>query len=157
MGSKRSMSVLPSLVSGLALWCAHAYAAPPVDACSVLTRAQVSAILGADVIADRRKAPDSCTWLVPGENRSGSSRGAVVFQPDEMFYGFLVSGNRDHLTPISGVGDEAFYLTTGKGKVPPTLAFKKGHAFFYVKVYGLPHDQSMLGERSIALKILEKL
>lgn len=58
-------------------------------------------------------------------------------------------------TPVSGVGDDAYYITTpglGTG-----LNVKKGNSAFQIRVNGFPVDQTKAMEKTLALDVLAKL
>lgn len=141
------------------------FAAPPTDACSLLTPAQVSAVLGVSVGAGEKLVPTSpslCGWEVPGQN--GVSRKRVVLN----IYTQLgrmspIQRFNNAKTPIkgitkvlaSGIGDDAIFATTpgfGTG-----LIFREGDAAFDLRVYGFPVDQIKAKEKTLALDVLAKL
>jgi hypothetical protein len=58
-------------------------------------------------------------------------------------------------TPLSGIGDDAYYVTTrglGTG-----LDVKKGNCVFQIRVYGFPEDQIKAMEKTLAQDALAKL
>jgi hypothetical protein len=142
-----------------------AYAAPPTDACSLLTPAQVTAVLGVSVAAGEKLAPGSaalCGWEVPGQK--SLSRKRVVLSiytpigsltPVERFNNakFPIRGIKKE--PVSGVGDDAIFATTpgfGTG-----LIFRKGDAAFDLRVYGFPVEQVKANEKKLADCVIQKL
>jgi len=127
--------------------------ATPTDACSVLTPAQVSSVLGIPVANGTYDMPGdtkTCTWII-------AKGGAVTFhlQTVDFFHagqGTLAGPER---TSVSGVGDEAYYLNQG----PTTsLAVRKGGAAFKVAVYSsdLTLDQRTAIEKNMAQQALSK-
>jgi hypothetical protein len=126
-----------------------AFAAPPTDACTLLTAASVSSALGSPV-ANGTSTPgytDTCTWNI-------QSGGAVTlhFQTIAFFNagkGALASSER---TSASGIGDDAYYLVGG-------LAVRKGSTAFKLSVYSrdLSADQLKAVEKNLAQQVLSKL
>lgn len=143
----------------------NAYAAPPTDACSLLTQAQVRAVLGVDVGAGEKILPNSstmCGWEVPGEKSLDRKR--VVLSTYTQI-GSMTPVQRFNMAktpvkgipkePATGVGDDAIFATTpgfGTG-----LIFRKGNAAFGLRVYGFPLDQLKAKEKALALDVLAKL
>lgn len=141
------------------------YAAPPSDACSLLTQAQVSAVLGVPVGAAEKILPNStsmCGWEVPGQK--GMDRKRVVLSiytqigsmtPVQRFNAAKTPLKGITKEPVSGVGDDAISATTpgfGTG-----LIFRRGNAAFDLRVYGFPLDQVKAKEKTLALQVLAKL
>jgi hypothetical protein len=142
-----------------------ASAAPPTDACSLLTPAQVTAVLGVPVGAGEKIAPNStalCGWEVPGQK--GFDRKRVVLSiytqigsmtPVQRFNAAKIPFKGVTKVPVTGVGDDAIFATTpgfGTG-----LIFKKGDAAFDLRVYGFPTDQLEAKEKALAQNVLAKL
>jgi hypothetical protein len=140
-------------------------ATPPTDACSLLTVAQVTAVLGAAVSAGERLAPTSaalCGWEVPGEKSLNRKRVVLSIYtqigsltPVERFNNakFPIQGIKKE--PVSGVGDDAIFATTpgfGTG-----LIFRKGDAAFDLRVYGFPIEQVEANEKKLAACVIQKL
>lgn len=132
-------------------------AAPPGDACSLLTSAQVSEALGISVKNGERLVPTSptmCGWAAPGGPLNAKHVVAAIIT--------LESFNREK-TPVqsivktqaSGLGDDAHYITTpgfGTG-----LSVRKGGFAFKVRVYGFSDDELKQKERALAQEVLAKL
>lgn len=140
-------------------------AAPPSDACSLLTQAQVSAVLGVPVGAGQKLLPNSaalCGWEVPGQK--GMDRKRVVLSiytqigsltPVQRFNAAKTPIKGITKEPTSGVGDDAVFVTTpgfGTG-----LIFRKGDAAFDLRAYGFPLDQVEAKEKILAKDVLAKL
>ncbi|HUX44274.1 MAG TPA: hypothetical protein VMV57_05950 [Terracidiphilus sp.] len=127
-----------------------AFAAPPTDACSLLTTAQVSSTLGSTVGQGTYVMPNfktTCTWTIP-------TGGAVTLQILTMQFfnagkGALASAER---TTASGVGDEAYYLVLG------ALSVRKGTGAFKIAVYSsaLTMDKRKAVEKALAQQVLSK-
>jgi hypothetical protein len=141
--------------------------APPTDACSLLTEAQVSAVLGVSAGTGQRVMPNSpavCGWEVPGETSLDRKRVVLSIYtqmgsltPVDRFNNAKRPIAAKNITkePVSGVGDDAVSVTTsgfGTG-----LIFRKGSSAFDVRVYGFPLDQIKAKEKTLALDIITKL
>ena len=141
------------LAASLGVTAATAFAAPPTEACSVLTAAQVSAALGASVGEGTYVVPNfknTCTWNIP-------TGGAVTLhlQSLELFNagkGSLASMER---SSGAGVGDEAYYLGAG---ATTGLVVRKGSGAFKVSVYSsnLGLDQRKAIEKALAQQALTR-
>lgn len=143
-----------------------AYAAPPTDACALLTPMQVTAVLGVSVGAGERIVRPNSAALCGWEARAqrGMNRKRVVLSiytrigsltPVERFNNAKspIPGIKKEL--VSGVGDDAIYATTpglGTG-----LIFRKGDGAFDLRVYGFPIDQVKEKERKLADCVIQKL
>lgn len=135
-----------------------AYAAPPTDACSLLTPAQVGSVLGISVSSGGPLSPNMkaiCGWPAPG-GAEPPKRVMVNIANVRVFAGAKMglAGKDEVITPLSGVGDEAFYDTVGMGTA---LFVRKGNFAFSVRVYGFPPDQIKAKEKVLAQDVLAKL
>ena len=141
------------LVAVGALSSATAFAAPPTDACSALTVAQVSSALGASVGEGTYIMPSfkkTCTWNI-------STGGAVTLQLQSVDFfnagkGSLASMER---SSGAGVGDEAYYLGAG---ATTGLIVRKGSGAFKISVYSshVGLDQRKAIEKALAQEALAK-
>lgn len=139
-------------------------AAPPTDACALLTQAQVSTVLGESVGTGHRITTNSsmCGWEAPGQKATERKRVIVsIYTPTGGFTSVDRFNNAKKPVqgikkePVSGVGDDAVYVTTqgfGTG-----LIFRKGSAAFDVEVHGLPLDQIKAKEKKLALDLIGRL
>jgi hypothetical protein len=166
MNSKIAVAVICGALLVLALGGTRAAnAAPPTDACWLLTRAQVSAVLGVTVGAGEKIMPNSaamCGWEVPGQKSLDRKRVVVSIYtqigsmtPVQRFNAAKTPIKGIPKEPVTGVGDDAVSVTTsgfGTG-----LIFRKGDSAFEVRVYGFPLDQVKAKEKALALDVLAKL
>lgn len=142
-----------------------AYAAPPTDACSLLTPAQVTAVLAVSVGAGEKILPNStamCGWEVPGQKGMDRKRAVLSIYtqigsltPVQRFNYVKTPIKGITKVPVSGVGDDAVFVTTpgfGTG-----LIFRKGDAAFDLRVYGFSLDQVEAKEKVLAKDVLAKL
>ena len=148
-----------------------AFATPSADSCTFLTSAQVSDALGVPMAAGSHITPTSlktCTWSPSG---GGTKEvGAITFTlqtADEYEAGkrtlqqmitLMKAENKQDapvITPVSGVGDEAFYLDMAKTM---SLIVKKGNGAFKIVIYGgMPTPKRQSAEKTLALQVLSKM
>lgn len=130
-----------------------AMAAPPTEACTLLTAADVSSAVGASVAEGTYMMPafkKTCTWNIQtGGSVTLSLQSLDFFNAGK---GSLASAER---TTASGVGDEAYFLGVG----PTTgLMVKKGSGAFKVSVYSksLSLDERKAVEMKLGQKVAGK-
>ncbi len=114
----------------LAIAVSSAVAQSSSDACSLLTQAQVSTALGAQVSAGAWNSPDfktTCTWTAPDIIVTLSNEGLNMFNAAR-----TPPIPTLQVVPVGGVGDTAFYVVTGN---MVSLHMKKGGAAFKTSVY----------------------
>lgn len=135
-----------------------ASAAPPINACSLLTSAQVSDVLGTSVGAGTALFPTDtkdCQWRTTG---TGSKISVQLFLKDARAFAYAkMAGSNKVIVPASGIGDDAVY-TSSQG-TPSVLSVKKGDVVFDVHVlsYGLSDDKVKTIEKQLALNVVAKL
>ncbi|HEV2314999.1 MAG TPA: hypothetical protein VGR94_06815 [Candidatus Acidoferrales bacterium] len=141
-----------------------AYAAPPTDACSLLTAAQVNAVLGVPA-AGKSFGPNLCIWVQtgvkPGSPRRRVNVGILIMQGYTQGYAVAKMPNAPTTeTHVSGLGDDAYYLSMTSGKAME-LRVKKGSVAFGIRVQrnGTPFtpDQIKAKEKTLAQDVLAKL
>jgi hypothetical protein len=136
------------------------------DACSLLTQTQISGVLGVAVNAGVHPAGDpaitqlQCQWLPSAQSASDSKRvtvdifGAVENRsPSDRFENAKKAVRGVTQTPVSGVGDEAFY---NESRVNTILYVKKGSFVFQIIVAGYPPDQVKTLEKTLAQAVVSK-
>jgi hypothetical protein len=132
--------------------------APADDACSLLTQAQVSAVLGISVEPGQRVIPNSpkmCGWAGPGGPTIDGKKVTLTISTPEKFDRGKTPFQGITKTPVSGIGDDAYYVTAGG--FGTTLNVKKGSASFSISVGGFPIDQVKAKEKILAQDALAKL
>ena len=116
------------------------------EACTLITQAQVSAALEIPVDAGTPIGrPSSCQWIGKGrfatltiiQPRDGKS-------PVDSFNAGKASTMPGIITePVSGVGDEAYYVYFNtKERSGLGLVVKKGSSAFEIRVYGFELDKA---------------
>ena len=128
-------------------------AAQSAAPCSLLTSAQVTAVVGVSVGAAQPIANTGCSWTAPHMMVTVSLWDGSKW--DQMKTP-LPGMNR---TPVSGLGDDAFYTTMGSAssKQFATLSVKKGGTAYLIKVYGPTMTEQMSMEKTLAGDVLAKL
>lgn len=142
-----------------------ASAAPPADACSLLTAAQVSSVLGVPA-AGKAMGPKACMWVQTGV-KPGSPRRRVdivilIMQGYTQGYAVAKMPNAPTTaTQVSGLGDDAYYLSMTSAHAYTELRVKKGSVAFSIRVQrsGTPFtpDQIKVKEKTLVQDALAKL
>jgi hypothetical protein len=134
------------------------------DACLMLSRAQIIDVLGVAVDAGEHVGPGSalCSWGEPGDpNHEGKHvlltlyRSVGKISPVERFENGKMPIGGIQKTPVSGIGDDAYYIDTpgfGLG-----LNVRKGRYAFQIKVFGFNAALTKTLERALAESVLAKL
>lgn len=153
--------VLRSAIAWIIALCIFAHTRPmyaATDPCSLLTPAQVSAVLGVNVGAGKTLASTVCDWTSPNQAPGVAAKKVTVTlqKPQAFAYAKMpVNSKEITKTPVSGIGDDAvFGATSGKYS---SLTVKKGDVVFAVHVFGFPLDQQEDKEKTLAKEILGKL
>jgi hypothetical protein len=156
-----SRSTIAAMVAMFVLGVVSASAAasaPHIDACSVLTQAQVSAVLGVEVKAEHivPSATNLCGWAPPGGPSINGKKLVLDFKTTQAFEIGKTPIKSMTKTPVSGIGDDAYYATArGLGT---NLSVRKGNVAFNIALHGdFPVEQIKAKEKDLALKILSKL
>jgi hypothetical protein len=135
-------------------------AAPTTDACAVLTPSEISAVIGVPIDPGKHNIASStimCSWFMTGVTGEAAVKIVLNFTS-------LASFEREKnaksphiiLTPTSGIGDEAFYVTTEFGT---SLYVKKGSTAIAFSIHDktLPTDQLMAKEKVLGLKATARI
>ena len=156
--------------AGIAVVCGLAFAlqgnamAAGRDACTYLSGTRISTVLGIEIDAGQHIGPGGalCGWGQPDDpNHSGKHvlltlyRAVGKLSPVERFENGKTPIQGIAKTPVSGVGDEAYFIDTpgfGLG-----LNVKKGSSAFQVKVYGFSPEQTKAFEKVLAQDVLARL
>jgi hypothetical protein len=135
-------------------------AAPVTDACALLTASEVNTVIGVPVNPGKHVLPTSaimCSWPQTGTSGDTATRVMANFTSLDSFTKEKTPNNpRVTITPVSGIGDEAFYVTTDFGI---SLYTRKGNTGFVVGVHDktLPPDQTKSKEKTLALSAAARL
>ncbi len=158
MNSKPLLGAIIGTVLGLLCSSQPAYAGGAgTDPCSLLTQAQVNAVLGVNVDSAKRLAPTMCGWSAPNQPK----KVALLISNARAFgYAKTPIVDSEKAAPANGVCDDAVYsFPTGEKSGPATSLFvKKGDSYFTVHVYGFPDQVKTMGmEKTLALEACSKL
>ena len=158
MASKISLGAVIAAIFIAGAATPPANAAPPDDACSLLTQAQVSAAVSVSVGAGAYQGTykKTCTWnAVSPATKSAKYITLVLEGLDAYQAGKLAPVKTIVVTPISGIGDDAYYLAVGPNV---GLIVKKGNVAFKVAVYGdIPIENKQAMEKTLAQQVVSKL
>lgn len=126
------------------------------DACSLITQAEVSAALGSPVQAGTYVMPtfkNTCTW------KYGTSMESVTL--NIMSQSMFTASTKNSMgllevAPVSGVGDEAYFVTQANNT---RILARKGSAGIKVQIYSksLSKDQVEAKEKAIALTAVSRM
>jgi hypothetical protein len=152
-----SIPTLSIAAAVLTAWASPSHAQAG-NACALLTTAQVTAALGTAVEAGVplvASNPTSCGWAPPGGPNIDAKKVTVQLSTLKSFEASKKPMSGIEKTPLSGVGDDAIYVTTpgfGTG-----LNVRKGNSAFQVRVGGFKPDKEKEIEKALAMQILKKL
>jgi hypothetical protein len=158
MASKISLGAVIAAIFIAGAATPPANAAPPDDACSLLTQAQVSVAVSVSVGAGAYQGTykKTCTWnAVSPATKSAKYVTLLLEGLDAYQAGKLAPVKTIVVTPISGIGDDAYYLAVGPNV---GLIVKKGNVAFKVAVYGdIPIENKQAMEKTLAQQVVSKL
>jgi hypothetical protein len=132
-------------------------ATPPGDACSLFTASQVSRVLGVTVTDGQHPIPSSlllCGWASAGAPHDGKNL-SVNLMTERAFEVGKTPVHGVAKTAVSGVGDDAYYVTDGGRGTG--LAVKSGGTYVQIWVGGFPAEKQKELEKALALQMLTKL
>ncbi len=152
MSFKSTGALITSIVT-IAIAIPAAAAPSSSDACSLLTQAQVSAAVGAQVGAGGWVTPSfkaTCTWTATGIIVTLMTEDTNTFQNGKTPISPAMT-----ITPASGIGDDAYYVVENTIVM---LYTKKGNVAFKTSVYSkLPIDTLKKIESTLALQVASEL
>jgi hypothetical protein len=159
----RSRATLAAIIA--AIFVVGAATAPPVsaastrDACSLLNSRPDKPELGVSVEAGEHvvaSAPGLCGWAPPGGPTINGRKVVLSLKTTEAFNIGKTPIKGIIKTPVSGIGDDAYY-TTASG-LGTNLSVRNGDVAFNIALHGdFPVDQIKAKEKTLALQILSKL
>ena len=129
------------------------------DACSLLTQAQVSAAVsisvGAGVVCDSNVQED-LHWNATNVVAQAAKFVTLMLQGLDAFQaGKAAPVKTIVVTPVSGIGDDAYYLAVGTNV---GLIVKKGNVAFKIAVYGdIPIEKKESMEKTLAQQVASQL
>jgi hypothetical protein len=146
-----------------------------VDACSLLTQAEMSAATGFPVDSyfyrhDYPGPTNPCTWMRLPPRKADSPPGPTLIllklwvMSAERSFGGGFGADQDNpeqeITSVSGLGDDAYYATRGlnAGASVTVLNVKKGAIEVQVTWIGTTDHQTVMdAEKTIAAQVLSEL
>lgn len=138
-------------------WLIFALAVPGIagaapEPCKLLTAAQVSAALGANVGAGQPIGTTGCSWTSAKPHEIVTVSLWPPAQWDRLKAGTLAGTTN---TPVSGLGDDAFYTSIAQYEV---LYVKKAKTVYLFKVYGLADKaKQKSAEKTLAIHVMKTL
>ena len=124
------------------------------DACSLLTAAEVSKVVGAifqDGVHPASTSQTVCGWSISNPPQMNEPKVLVALKTREAFErGKTPVGGNVVKSPVSGIGDEAYSTMIGTHEA--TLVVRKGSTAFDVTLRGSgkPVDQILEREKQLA-------
>jgi hypothetical protein len=148
-----------------ALFLSGCHSTPPgpvTDACSVLTPDEISAVLRVPIDPGKHIPASStvmCAWLQSKTFGITAEKLVLNFTSLDSFKKEKVASSRPRkitVTPVSGIGDEAFYVITPLGT---SLYIRKGNTAisFTIRDKGFSTDQLMAKEKTLGLEAAARL
>lgn len=152
----------PVVMPAALLLCAPlflAFHAAPADACSLLTATQINGVMGVDMGVPKSITAKACQWRQPVKQGDPNAIVDVTIIDHRRFdIGKAVAGSgKFKVTPINGLGDEAYSSASVDGKLTD-LRVRKGDEGFAVHVWGsgVPLAQFEAKELALAKLIAPK-
>lgn len=132
----------------------------PTDACSLLTPAEASAVLGETILPGQHPAATItkiCLYSSSADPSIGDKKAVLAIITVQSFNNGKIPMQGITKTPVSGIGDDAmFIITSGFGS---GLNVRKGDAAFQIRVNGgkltIPLEEEM--EKALAKDVLKRL
>ena len=150
MLSLRIRSAGPLPLAAAALLLAAPLAARAADTCGLLTAAQIGQATG-DPVTSTSPGPSNCIWR-------GKDNGVYLTIRDSSAWanGKSILSATGHATPVSGVGDDAFFANMG---TQPWLYALKGSHFIIIHLNAskLPAPQAQAALKTLAVDALAKM
>jgi hypothetical protein len=130
------------------------------EACTLLTQTQVSAALDVQVDAGTPIGrPSACQWAGKGRFATLTIMQPLAGKsPVERFNAGKTSTMPGiTVEPVSGVGDEAFYVYFSGTTRALGLVVRKGSSAFEIRVYGFDLDKAKLVAKTLCQTVAGKI
>ena len=132
----------------------------PSDACSLLTKAEIDAVMGVPMGSPKTITAKACQWRQPVKaGDPGAIVDVTLIQARGYDLGKAAGGSGPiKVTPINSLGDDAYSSEMNGGK-ETSLRVKKGDTYVAVHVWGggVPIPQIAPKELALAKVIVPKL
>jgi hypothetical protein len=96
-----------------------------------------------------------CGWAPPGGPRIDGKKLTVNLMTEHAFAVGKTAAQGVAKTSVSGVGDDAYYVTAGG--LGTGLCIKTGSTYVRIRVGGFPAEKQRELEKTLALQMLTKL
>src|SRR5215470_9001699 len=152
MTARRWSASRPAVLCTLALLALPGVAAAATEPCKLLTAAEIGTTLGATFEAGVPIGTTGCSWTSPKPHMIVT---VSLWPPSEWdrMKASALPGTKN--TPVSGLGDDAFYTTVAQYVV---LYVKKGQTVYLFKVYGVKDAaKQMSAEKTLAGNALQRI
>ncbi len=131
---------------------------PITDSCALLTPAEVSDVIGSPIDPGKHvlaTSPIMCKWSQTGAAATAEPHVMINFTSLDSVEREKEATQNVTITPVDGVGDDAFYVTSRLGI---SLYVRKGNSAFVVAVRDpFPPDQLKTKEKTLGLKAAARL
>ena len=123
------------------------------EPCKLLTSAEIGAALGATFAAGEPIGTTGCSWSSASPHMIVTVSLWPPAEWDRIKAGGGIPGTK--ITPVSGLGDDAFYATIPQYVV---LYVKKGQTVYLFKVYGVKDQAKQMSvEKTLAGNAVKRL
>ena len=135
------------------------YTMAPTDVCGLLTSTDIDNVMGVSMGVGKTVASTACQWrqsVKQGDPAAIIDLTIMDLRRYEL--GKAIAGSpRFKVTPVSGLGDDAYYSASTDGKITD-LRVKKGDRAFAVHVWGggMPGSQAEPKELALAKNVVPK-
>ena len=128
--------------------------APQPDACKMLTLDQAKAAAGTPVTPGK-PGPNDCTW----KDAKGEDRVYVSLKPRDTFNVTRAQlANTGRLSSVTGVGEDAFFVTSPAGSTAYLYTLGKKHLLLLqANIPNASRQDNEAAEKGLAAEILPKL
>jgi hypothetical protein len=151
--SRKTVFAANFLFAAALAFCSTAFAQSSSDACSLLTSAQVSSAVGAQVGAGAHVMPTfkaTCTWTAPGKIVTLMTETTSAYQSGKTPISPVMQ-----IVPAPGIGDDAYYVVENTIVM---LFTRKGTVAFKTSIYSkLPIATLESMESKLAQQVASEL
>jgi hypothetical protein len=137
----------------------HVAQQPVADSCLVLTSAEISAALGIPVDPGKHTLATSdlmCNWPRTGAAPATEPALVLNFNSLAVFNREKAASGNVKVTPATGIGDEAFYVTSQLGT---SLLIRKGNTTIGFSIHDktLPTPKAMAMENTLGMEAAARI
>jgi hypothetical protein len=156
MKSKERMVMIVSMALALTGFAGRAAsAAMRVDPCTLLTPAQIDAVIAGSFAAGQAIGTTGCSWTATKQVGEKKPFVTVSLWPGSGWAKMQAPLPGVAKSSVSGIGEGAMLASVGGFT---SLSVLKGSTVFIVKVYGIPGDEKQAAmEKTLAGDVLKKM